>query len=316
MPELPDVEAYVVALRRQLSESTLQWIRIHHPFLLRSVDVPAQECEGLSVAGVTRLGKRIVISLEREIHLVIHLMIAGRFRWKEGHSAPPPRRGAKSNILAEFGFAAGVLTFTEAGSKRRASLHVVRGNEGLAALNPGGVEILNPTIDLASFCRLLRMENHTIKRSLTDPRLFSGIGNSFSDEILFAGKLSPFAMTQSLSDEELSRLHSATIETLRYWRDGLVADAQVRFPGKVTAFRPDMHVHGKYNTPCSVCSTPVQRIRYAENECNYCPTCQTGGKVYADRALSRLLKDDWPRTVEELEKLKRPPGNGSRPSDE
>jgi formamidopyrimidine-DNA glycosylase len=340
VPELPDIEAYRYALNRVLAGHSLLTIQINHPFLLRSVEVAPEEAVEHDVVAVERLGKRIAIRFENEVALVFHLMIAGRFRWKEGAPADPgipvrsaspdepvpprggtpapgapagrssPARRAKSTPLALLRFDCGTLSLTEAGSKRRASLHVVRGREALAALNPGGLELLEETATADQFAEAIRRENHTLKRSLTDPRLFSGIGNSYSDEILFAAGLSPFAMSQSLTDEEAGRLYGAAVEILREWRDRLLAEAEDSFPTKVTAFRPEMHVHGKYGEPCDVCGTPVQRIRYAENECNYCPTCQTGGRVYADRALSRLLKGDWPRTVEELEKLSRPPAGG------
>ena len=311
MPELPDVEAYCTALRREIGGSTLLWIQIDHPFLLRSVHTQPDEALGGIVESVIRAGKRIVVSLDNGVSLAIHLMVAGRLKWHAsttGAPEPAARRtgGARSPVLARFGFSTGELALTEAGSRRRASLHVVRADE-LAALRPASMEILAPDASVKRFAALLRRENHTIKRSLTDPRLFSGIGNSYSDEILFAARMSPFAMTQSLSDNEIDRLFHAAAATLSEWRDRFVAAAEEAFPSKVTAFMPQMNVHGKYNQPCPVCGTPVQRIRYAENECNYCAQCQTGGKVYADRALSRLLKSDWPRTVEELEKLGRPP---------
>lgn len=328
MPEMPDIEAYRIALEREIAGRTLHNVDILHPFLLRSVSVPPEEAVSHTLRSVHRLGKRIALAFDNDIWFVFHLMIAGRLKWKpatdgragedqkgrgrddlaQRSGSAVPRR-SKSGPLAVLTFASGVLSLTEAGSKRRASLHVVRGEDEAQALSPGGLEILDDAMTSGAFAEALRRENHTLKRCLTDPRLFSGIGNSYSDEILFAARLSPFAMSQSVSDEEIARLFEATRTTLGEWRDRLVAEATVRFPTKVTAFRPEMHVHGKFNQPCDVCGTPVQRIRYAENECNYCPTCQTGGKVYADRALSRLLKSDWPRTVEELEKLGRPPGS-------
>jgi formamidopyrimidine-DNA glycosylase len=309
MPELPDVEAYCAALRNAVGGSQFQWIRINHPFLLRSVHTQPDEATGGSVTTVERAGKRIVVRLDNGISLVIHLMIAGRFRWKESPNPSPPdqtRSGPRSPILASFGFSTGVLTLTEAGSKRRASLHVVTDDE-LPDLIPPGMELLAPDATVGAFAERLRRENHTVKRSLTDARLFSGIGNSYSDEILFAARMSPFTMTGSMDDHDVATLFDATRETLTTWRDRFVAEAGHGFPNKVTAFRAEMHVHGKYGRPCTVCGTPIQRIRYAENECNYCPTCQTAGKVYADRALSRLLKSDWPRTVEELERFSRGP---------
>ena len=314
MPELPDIEAYRHALGRAVTGHTLLSVEINHPFLLRSVGVAPEEAVTHVVTDVLRLGKRIAFRFENDVHLVFHLMIAGRFRWKPeagnaltpaGTPRPPLRRGT-SGPLAVLRFDSGVLSLTEAGSKRRASLHVVRGAGAARSLSPGGLELLDAGATREAFTDTLRRENHTLKRCLTDPRLFSGIGNAYSDEILFAAGLSPFAMSRSVTNEEIDRLHDAAVTTLREWTDRLVAEAEKAFPAKVTAFRPEMHVHGRYNQPCTVCGTPVQRIRYAENECNYCPACQTGGKVYADRALSRLLKGDWPRTVEELEKLARP----------
>ncbi|MFP4113516.1 MAG: Fpg/Nei family DNA glycosylase [Spirochaetota bacterium] len=308
MPELPDLEGYRVALDRALRGHVLEEVAVYHPFLLRSAGTPPESAIGRTVLRTHRRGKRIAIEFDGGPVFVFHLMIAGRFRWKdstESGPAKPPAR--KSGTLARLVFENGSLSLTEAGTRRRASLHVVLDIDDLRALDPGGSELLDGQMDAETFATLLRSENHTLKRSLTDPRLFSGIGNAYSDEILFAARMSPFAMTQSLSDAECARLFVAAVRTLGEWRDRFVAEASERFPAKVTAFRPEMHVHGKYDTPCSVCGTPIQRIRYADNESNYCPTCQTGGKVYADRALSRLLKSDWPRTVEELEKLKRPP---------
>ena len=315
MPELPDIEAYRLALDRALRGHALLWVQMNHPFLLRSVDVPPEATLESRIVAVHRYGKRIALEFSNDLFYVFHLMIAGRFKWKPaggtgkpaGPVVPPARPKTKSGTLARFGFESGVLTLTEAGSKRRASLHVVAGAKQAAAMNRGGIELLDSGTTLVEFSAALRSENHTLKRSLTDPRLFSDIGNSYSDEILFAARLSPFSMSQSISDAEASRLFSAAVSVLQEWLDRLLAEAATRFPTKVTAFRHEMHVHGKYNQPCDVCGTLVQRIRYAQNECNYCPTCQTGGRVYADRALSRLLKSDWPRTVEELEKLDRPP---------
>lgn len=313
MPELPDIEAYRVALSRTVVGQKLLGIEINHPFLLRSVAVDPQQAGGTVLDEVRRLGKRLVLPFRAGPVLVIHLMIAGRLKWKrESLTEPPPRkRGGKGQPLARLFFPSGILSLTEAGTRRRASLHVLASMDEVGSLDPGGAELLEPGMSAARFAAILRQENHTVKRSLTDPRLFAGIGNAYSDEILFHAKLSPFLQTRSISDEEMGRLFTAVQETLTSWTDRLVAEAEHRFPAKVTAFRPEMHVHGKYGEPCSVCGTPVQRIRYAENECNYCPGCQTGGRVYADRALSRLLKDDWPRTVEELESLTRPPEKGA-----
>lgn len=310
MPELPDLEAYVVALEQAVVGHALEKVHILHPFLLRSVDPPPQAAEGRRVASVERMGKRIVVGFDGGPFYALHLMIAGRLRFGKpagSRSGSGRRPSSKGGALARFSFTNGELVLHENGGKRRASLHVVADREHLAALNPGGLELLDDRTDLAAFARVLRGENHTVKRALTDQQLFSGVGNAYSDEILFAARLSPFAMTQSMEDEEIGRLFAAARSTLAGWRERLVAEARERFPAKVTAFRPEMRVHGKYTEPCGVCGTPVQRIRYAENECDYCPTCQAGGRVYADRALSRILKSDWPRTVEELERLNRPP---------
>ena len=312
MPELPDIEAYRLALDREIGEQTLLWLRLHHPFLLRSVDVPPEAAVGARVVAVHRYGKRIALEFSGNTFYVFHLMIAGRFKWKPTATAPPQplgRPSPKSGVLAAFGFESGILSLTEAGSKRRASLHVVGDAAKAEAMNRGGLELLHSDTTLADFTAALRSENHTLKRALTDPRLFSGIGNSYSDEILFAARLSPFSMSRTLADTDVARLFKATIAVLREWTDRFLSEAAAQFPTKVTAFRAKMHVHGKHKQPCDVCGTPVQRIRYAENECNYCPTCQTGGKIFADRALSRLLGSDWPRTVEELERLDHPPGN-------
>jgi formamidopyrimidine-DNA glycosylase len=294
MPELPDVVVYLEALERRVAGQTLQRIRLASPFVLRSVDPPISQAHLKKVVGVRRLGKRIVFELEGDLYLVVHLMIAGRFHWKPA-GAPVPRKLG----LAAFDFPSGTLLLTEAGTKKRASLHLVRGEAALREHARGGLEVLDA--DLASFRAALARENHTLKRSLTDPRLFSGIGNAYSDEILHAAKLSPVRQTHQLSDEEIARLYHATQKTLRDWVERLRRDAGNNFPEKVTAFRKDMAVHGKYKKPCPVCGSPVQRIRYAENETNYCARCQTGGKLLADRALSRLLKEDWPRTLEEME---------------
>lgn len=309
MPELPDLEAYLVALERTIVGSALEKVRILHPFLLRTVETPPETAEGRRVETVVRMGKRIVVGFEDGPFYAVHLMVSGRLRWKESPaaSAGNHRPSSKGGVLARFTFTNGELSLHESGSKRRASLHVVGDRAGVAALDPGGLELLDDDVDLEGFARVLRSESHTAKRALTDPRLFGGIGNAYSDEILFAARLSPFAMTQSMDDEAVARLFDAARSTLTEWRDRLVGEARERFPAKVTAFRPEMRVHGKYNEPCTVCGTPVQRIRYAENECDYCPTCQAGGTVYADRALSRLLKSDWPRTADELDRLNRPP---------
>ena len=291
MPELPDVELYVESLRERIAGRRLARVRVLNPFLLRTAVPPLASVEGRRVAGIERIGKRIVIALEGGLYLVLHLMIAGRLRWLEPEDKPPGRI-----TLALFDLENGTLAFTEAGSKRRASLHLVSSLEGI---DPGGAEVF--AIDEAQFAALLRRENHTLKRTLTDPRLFSGIGNAYSDEILHRAKLSPIAMTSRLSDEEIRRLFGATLATLREWTARLRREAAGGFPRKVTAFREGMAVHGRFGKPCPVCCAPVQRIVFAENETNYCARCQTGGRILADRALSRLLKKSWPRTLEELE---------------
>jgi formamidopyrimidine-DNA glycosylase len=300
MPELPDITVYVEALRRRVVGQPLTEVRLSTPFLLRTVDPPLSELIGKRVLDVTRLGKRIVFELEGELFVVLHLMIAGRLHWKT--RTPKPAKGAKSggkNGLAAFEFPTGVLTLTEAGTKRRASLHVARGRAALAQFARGGAEIFDITLD--DFAGVLRRENHTIKRSLTDPRLFSGIGNAYSDEILHLARLSPMKLTSRLSDEEISKLFDATRNILTEWTDRLRAESGEEFPEKVTAFRDEMAVHGKFGKPCPDCGAPVQRIRYADNETNYCARCQTESRLLADRALSRLLKQDWPRTLEEAE---------------
>jgi len=293
MPELPDIVAYLEALGPRILNQPIHDIRLSSPFLLRSVDPPLSEASGKRVTGLRRLGKRIVFGLDDELFLVIHLMIAGRFHWKEKPAKP------NRQTMATFIFPTGALTLTEAGSKKRASMHFVRGEAALAAHDPGGLEVLEA--DLESFKARLTAENHTLKRSLTDPHSFSGIGNAYSDEILHAAGLSPLKLTRRLEDSEIRRLYEATQSTLRFWMERLCAEAKQSFPEKVTAFRPEMSVHGRYGKPCPKCGTPVQRIVYAANEANYCPTCQTGGRLLADRALSRLLGADWPRTLEELE---------------
>ncbi|MCG8469941.1 MAG: formamidopyrimidine-DNA glycosylase [Gemmatimonadetes bacterium] len=298
MPELPDITVYIEALERHILGERLERARLASPFLLRTVDPPIEEVHGRAVVSLRRVGKRIAIGLEGEHWLIIHLMIAGRFRWKDSDVAIPRRLG-----LAAFDFEDGSLLLTEAGSKKRASLHVVRGETGMAAHDPGGAEPLE--IEKTTFSEILRARNHTLKRALTDPRYFSGIGNAYSDEILHRARLSPIKWTERLTDEEIDRLFEATRATLLEWTERLRADTGDGFPEKVTAFRPEMAVHGKYGEPCPTCGAPVQRIRYASNETNYCPACQTGGDVLADRGLSRLLGKDWPRSLEELEKLRR-----------
>lgn len=298
MPELPDVELYVEHLTRRLAGRTLEGVRLASPFLLRTVAPPLSSAEGRTIRGFRRLGKRVVCELEGGPFLAVHLMIAGRFHWKDAVRAPVPKKVG----LAAFDVQGATLLLTEASPKKRAALHVVATEEELAALSRGGIEPLEA--DLASFAAALRSESHTVKRALTDPRLFSGIGNAYSDEVLHAAKISPFALTQKMGDDEVTRLFEATRSTLKSWLERLRAETGDRFPEKVTAFRPDFAVHGRYGKPCPACGDPVQRLVYAANEANYCATCQTGGKLLADRALSRLLKDDWPKTLEELEEAK------------
>ncbi len=299
MPELPDIDAYKLALEQRLMGRTLVGIALLNPFFLRTAVPALDETFNRKVTGFRRLGKRIAIGLEHDYWLVIHLMIAGRLQWQDpAAAAKKPTR----NTLAVFEFDVGTLLMTEAGTKKRASLHVVQGETALAEHDPGGLEVLDA--DLPAFDKALRRENRTLKRALTDPRILSGIGNAYSDEILHAARLSPVMLTSRLDAAQMQRLFDATQATLGLWRDRLLADASEAFPKKVTAFRPEMAVHGRYGLPCPVCQTDVQRIRYAGNETNYCPACQTGGKLLADRALSRLLKKDWPRTVEELEKIR------------
>ena len=297
MPELPDVAAYLVALEPRVVGKPLLSVRIASPFLLRTFDPPIAAVEGRTVRAVSRLGKRIVFELDGDLFLVLHLMIAGRLHWKA-----PGARVAGRTSLAAFDFPGGVLLLTEAGSKKRVSLHFVRGEAALAEHSRGGLEVLDA--DLPGFRAALTRESHTLKRALTDPRLFSGIGNAYSDEILHRAKLSPAKRTGHLTDQEISRLSVATRSILGEWTDRLTAQARTAFPEKVTAFREGMAVHGRYGKPCPSCGTKVQRIVYAANESNYCPTCQTGGKLLADRALSQLLKGDWPKTLEELEERK------------
>ncbi len=297
MPELPDITLYLHALRPRLVGHRLERVRLATPFLLRSIAPPLDSFHGLRVVALHRLGKRIVLEFEGDRFLIIHLMIAGRFRWKDKGAAVPGKVG-----LAALDFDNGMLLLTEAGARKQASLHAVDGRAGLAEHDRGGLEVLEATCH--QFAEALRRESHTLKRALTDPRLFSGIGNAYSDEILHAAKLSPMQLTQKLSDEQVTGLFHATQETLREWTARLVEETGDRFPEKVTAFRPGMAVHGRYGQPCPRCGSPVQRIAYAANEANYCAPCQTGGKLLADRALSRLLKDDWPRSLEELEQHK------------
>ena len=303
MPELPDVVVYQERLQALTACTTLRRIRLASPFVLRSVDPPVSELAGRSVLGIRRLGKRLVIALEAERFIVIHLMIAGRLHWKAVDAPIPKGRG-----LAAFDFSTGSLIFTEAGKKRRASLHLVRGEAALAAFDRGGLEVL--AADLDAFHAALRRESHTLKRALTDPGILSGIGNAYSDEILHRARLSPFKRSGDLDEPELQRLYQAVRAVLGEWIERLRAEAGNGFPEKVTAFRDGMAVHGRYGLPCPVCGAPVQRVVYAENEANYCPGCQTEGRVLADRALSRLLKDTWPRTLEELEQ--RRPGKRFR----
>jgi formamidopyrimidine-DNA glycosylase len=298
VPELPDITVYLEALAPRILHQPLQKVRLSSPFLLRTAAPPLAAVEGKTVEKLRRVGKRIAIGVEEGLWLVLHLMIAGRLHWRAAGAKATPQRA-----LAALDFPTGSLLLTEAGSQRRASLHVVLGEEGLDALDPGGLEVLE--CGATAFAVRLASANHTLKRALTDPRLFSGIGNAYSDEILHCAKLSPVALTQRLKEEEVERLYLATCEALESWTARLRAEAAGEFPEKVTAFRADMAVHGKYGKPCPRCGTKVQRIRYASNETNYCPGCQTGGKLLADRALSRLLRQDWPRTPEELEFLKR-----------
>ena len=294
MPELPDIVVYIEHLEASIIGQALERVRLMNPFVLRSVTPPIASVEGRKVVGVRRMGKRIVIAFEGELFLVLHLMIAGRLRWL-GTDAKLPGR----ITLAAFELSGGTLVFTEAGTKRRASLHVVGSEAALAAMDPGGLDVL--VAGLQEFADRVKRENHTLKRALTDPRLFSGIGNAYSDEILHRAKLSPFAQTASLSEEDVKRLYDAARATLAEWTERLRKEAGAAFPEKVTAFREGMAVHGRFRRPCPVCGSPVQRIVYAENETNYCARCQTGGKVLADRALSRLLKASWPRSIDELE---------------
>lgn len=290
MPELPEISLYLSALEPRVVGETLERIRLRSPSLLRTFDPPLSACEGLRVRALRRLGKRIVFELENDLFLVLHLMISGRLRWRD-KGATVPRKGAHG----AFDFSSGTLLVTEASTQKRASLHVVRGEEALAALDPGGIDVLET--DFSGFLRALREENHTLKRALTDPRRFSGIGNAHSDEILHRARLSPFRRTGDLPDADAERLYTAIRESLQEWTERLRAEAGGRFPEKVTAFHPAMAVHGRFRQPCPACGTPVQRVVYADREFNYCPGCQTGGKLLRDRALSRLLGEDWPARV-------------------
>ena len=301
MPELPDVTVYLEALERRIAGARLEGVRLLTPFLLRSVDPPLTAAAGKAVTGLRRLGKRLVIAIEDDLFLVIHLMIAGRLHWRAGGARPPGRIG-----LAAFDFSTGTLVMTEAGTKKRASLDLVRGEAGLRAHDPGGLEVLDA--DLAAFRDALTAENHTLKRMLTDPRVFSGIGNAYSDEILHRARLSPVKLSQALDGDEVRRLYEATRAVLTEWIERLRAQAGEGFPEGVTAFRPEMAVHGRYGQPCPECAAPVQRIVYADNETNYCARCQTAGRMLADRSLSRLLHSDWPRTLDEWEARRRPGG--------
>jgi formamidopyrimidine-DNA glycosylase len=298
MPELPDIVAYIDALEPRIVGKTLERVRIGGPFLLRTISPTVADVEGKTVRELRRIGKRIAIGLEEDLWLVLHLMIAGRLHWRPSGA----KLGGRQN-LAAFDFPDATLTLTEAGTKRRASLHIVKGDEGLQALDPGGIDVLSAGAE--AFRAALTAQNHTLKRALTDPRLVSGIGNAYSDEILHAAQLSPLAQTQKLKPADWEKLYNATQETLKTWVERFRKETAKKFPEKVTAFRPEMAVHGRYKLPCPVCGEPVLRIRYADNETNYCARCQTNGKVLADRGLSRLLGSDWPRTLEELESLHR-----------
>jgi formamidopyrimidine-DNA glycosylase len=302
MPELPDVTVYIEALSERILSQPIQKIRIGSPFVLRSFDPPIGAAEEKKVRALCRLGKRIVFALDDDLFLIVHLMIAGRFHWK-----PKGAKIARKYGQAAFDFSNGTLLLTEAGTKKRASIHLVRGEAAIKDHDPGGLEVFDASLE--QFRQRLTLENHTLKRSLTDPHLFSGIGNAYSDEILHRARLSPIRLTQQMSDAEIERLYHAVRESLTEWIERLRKERGTDFPDKVTAFRPDMAVHGKYRKPCPVCGAPVQRIVYAENETNYCAKCQTGGKLLADRSLSRLLKDDWPRTLEELEEVKKTRGD-------
>jgi formamidopyrimidine-DNA glycosylase len=299
MPELPDVELYLAALRPRVIGRPIERARVASPFFVRTFDPPVSALEGRVVRSLSRMGTRLVWELDAELSVVVHLMIAGRLRWKDKGSAIPGKLG-----LMALDFPDGTLIFTEAGSRKRASFHLVRGAAAVAAMDPGGADVFS--MDAAAFGAALRAANHTLKRSLTDPHLFSGIGNAYSDEILHAAGLSPVKLTRSLTDMEVGRLFDATRQVLRMWTDKLIEETGEKFPEKVTAFRPGMAVHGRYRQPCPRCGQPVQRIVYASNEANYCAACQTGGRLLADRALSRLLREDWPKTPDELERRSLP----------
>lgn len=298
MPELPDIAAYIHALDSRIVGQPIEAIRIASPFLLRTLEPPVEKAIGNRVIELRRVGKRIAIGLDNDLWLVLHLMIAGRLRWKEGIAT----LGGRQN-LAAFDFPTGTLVFTEAGSKHRASLHLFRGQESLKSVDAGGIEVFES--DFETFRQALSAQNHTLKRALTDPRIISGIGNAYSDEILHAAQLSPIAQTKKLEPDEWKRLYAATRNTLQHWIDRFMTEAEDAFPEKVTAFREGMAAHGRYGKPCPKCGEKIQRIRYADNETNYCARCQTGGKLLADRSLSRVFKSDWPRTLDELEALKR-----------
>ncbi len=295
MPELPDITVYIEAIRRFAGGETLDRIEVPDPFVLRTVTPPAKAFGGRTLVGVSRLGKRIVLSFEGDLYTVIHLMIAGRLRWRAADAKPPGR-----SALAAFLFSSGTLVLTEAGSKRRASIHLVEGEDGLADHDPGGLEVFES--DFESFRRAVMNERHTLKRTLTDQRILSGIGNAYSDEILHRARLSPFRLSDGLADEAMRQLHRAVLEVLGEWTNRLRVEVGEDFPTKVTAFRDEMAVHGRFGKPCPDCGAPVQRIRYADSECNYCAGCQTGGRILADRSLSRLLKADWPKTLDDLER--------------
>lgn len=298
MPELPDVELYVFALQRHATGRPIRRVRVASPFFVRTYDPPVSALEGRTARAISRMGKRLVWEFDDDLFAVVHLMIAGRLRWREKGSAIPAKVG-----LAAFDFDEGTLLFTEAGSRKQASMHIVRGRAAAAAMDPGGADVFSMSRD--TFASTLRASNHTLKRQLTDPHVFSGIGNAYSDEILHAAQLSPVKLTQSLTDDEIARLFDAVRAVLRDCTARLQAEAGEAFPEKVTAFRAGMAVHGRYGKPCPRCGAPVQRIVYARNEANYCATCQTGGRLLADRALSRLLREDWPKTLEDLERAKR-----------
>ncbi|HEX5702314.1 MAG TPA: DNA-formamidopyrimidine glycosylase family protein [Pyrinomonadaceae bacterium] len=317
MPELPDITIYLEALEKRIFHGRLQRVQLASPFLLRTAAPPISAVEGKEVVALQRLGKRICVGFEGSLWMVLHLMIAGRLHWKEfvttGRVSEREKKSPlkfPKNTLAIFHFENGQLSLTEAGTQRRASLHIVQGEEGLRGLDPGGIELFRKKpgdkgggghfIDLANFARVLKSENHTLKRALTDPRLFSGVGNAYSDEILWHARLSPVKLTQKLTEEEITRLHNATRDTLMEWIERLRQETGERFPEKVTAFRKEMATHGRYREPCPRCGTKIQRIRYASNETNYCPGCQTGGRLLADRALSRLLREDWPKRAEDM----------------